>query len=133
MSLFIEIENNQPKNHPAFEENLIQAFEKVPENWVPFIRIEQPVIKLYEVYEGLTYELVDGYYTDVHHIRDMTTEEKLDKQNAVKEVWNNRFPSWNFDEEVCSFRPPVEYPKDDKLYHWDEETLSWIEPPVIEE
>jgi len=28
---------------------------------------------------------------------------------------------------------PVEYPKDDKLYVWDEETLSWIESPAIEE
>jgi hypothetical protein len=76
MNLYIETENNQIKNHPAFEENLIQAFGKVPSNWVPFIRVEIPIIDIYEVYEGVTYELVNGVYTDVHHVRPMTEEEK---------------------------------------------------------
>ena len=29
MKLYIEAENNQPKNHPAFEDNLIQAFGQI--------------------------------------------------------------------------------------------------------
>jgi hypothetical protein len=83
MNLYIETENNQIKNHPAFEENLIQAFGKVPSNWVPFIRVEIPIIDIYEVYEGVTYELVNGVYTDVHHVRPMTEEEKATTGNLL--------------------------------------------------
>lgn len=125
MNLYIEIDNNQPKNHPAFEDNLLQAFGNIPEHWVPFIRVEQPPIKIYEVYEGLTYELLDGNYTDVHHIRDMTNEEKLDIQRTVKENWNNYYPSWVFDENTCLFSPPVPYPTNNNRYRWNEETINW--------
>jgi hypothetical protein len=83
MNLYIETENNQIKNHPAFEENLIQAFGEVPSNWVPFIRVEIPIIDIYEVYEGVTYELVNGAYTDVHHVRPMTEEEKATTGNLL--------------------------------------------------
>jgi hypothetical protein len=83
MNLYIETENNQIKNHPAFEENLIQAFGEVPSNWVPFIRVEIPIIDIYEVYEGVTYELVNGVYTDVHHVRPMTEEEKATTGNLL--------------------------------------------------
>ena len=76
MNLYIETENGQPKNHPAFEENLIQAFGEVPFNWIPFTRVEKPDIAVYEVYEGVTYEFIDGAYTDVHHVRPMTDAEK---------------------------------------------------------
>lgn len=79
MKLYIETENNQIKNHPAFENNLIQAFGEIPKNWVPFERVEQPVLDIYEVYEGVTYELVDGIYKDVHHVRFMSDEEKFAK------------------------------------------------------
>jgi hypothetical protein len=83
MNLYIETENSQIKNHPAFEENLIQAFGEVPFNWVPFIRVEIPIIDIYEVYEGVTYELVNGVYTDVHHVRPMTEEEKATTGNLL--------------------------------------------------
>jgi hypothetical protein len=125
MNLYIETENNQPKNHPAIEDNLIQAFGEIPNHWVLFTRVEQPTINIYEVYEGLTYELVDGSYTDVHHIRDMTAEEKLEKQTTVKEAWNNYHPSWTFNEATCTFQPPVEYPQDSNRYVWNEELLGW--------
>jgi len=49
MKLYIETENGQVKNHPAFEDNLIQAFGQVPEHWVPFERVERPVLGQYEV------------------------------------------------------------------------------------
>lgn len=78
MNLYIEIENGQPKNHPALEENLLQAFGSVPDNWISFIRVEQPVIGIYEIYDGVTYELIEGSYTDVHHVRQMTEEEKTE-------------------------------------------------------
>lgn len=43
------------------------------------------------------------------------------------------FPSWTLDEETCNWIPPIPFPTDG-LYHWDEETLSWIKDgdlPVI--
>ena len=93
------------------------------------MRIEAPVAGVYEVYEGVTYEWQDGLVTDVHHVRAMTTEEKTAKQNEVKAQWaaNEGFASWTFDEETCSFQPPVTYPNDGKTYRWDEETTSWAE------
>lgn len=37
------------------------------------------------------------------------------------------FDSWVLNEETCIWEPPIPYPTDDKLYKWDESTLSWIE------
>jgi hypothetical protein len=127
MNLYIEIENGKPKNHPAFEDNLIQAFGVIPDNWVSFVRVEKPVIGVYEVYEGVTYELINSVYTDVHYVRQMTEEEKLIKQDEVKIEWNNHFPSWIFNETLCFFESPVPYPQDDKRYYWDEPTINWVE------
>lgn len=127
MNLYIETENGKPKNHPAFEENLLQAFGVIPDNWVSFVRVERPVIDVYEVYEGVTYELIGDSYNDVHHVRQMTEEEKTIKQNQVIVEWSNHFPSWVFNEDKCAFEPPVPYPQDDKSYYWDEPTMSWVE------
>jgi hypothetical protein len=130
MNLYIETENGKPKNHPAFEENLLQAFGVIPDNWVSFVRVERPVIDVYEVYEGVTYELIGDLYNDVHHVRQMTEEEKTIKQNEVIVEWDNHFPSWVFNELLCSFEPPIPYPQDGNQYRWDEPSLSWIELTV---
>lgn len=37
------------------------------------------------------------------------------------------FESWSFDEDTCQWKAPTPMPTDDKLYTWDEDTLSWIE------
>jgi len=37
------------------------------------------------------------------------------------------YPSWNLNEETCLWEAPVPYPTDDKMYKWDETTVSWIE------
>jgi hypothetical protein len=36
--------------------------------------------------------------------------------------------SWLLDEATCLWNPPVARPQDGKMYVWDEETTSWIEP-----
>lgn len=36
------------------------------------------------------------------------------------------YDSWILDEETCLWKAPIEQP-DDKLYKWDEPTLSWLE------
>jgi hypothetical protein len=129
MSLYIQVENGQTVNHPAFEDNLIQAFGSVPANWEPFDRIERPVLNVYEILvsDQPTYQKIDGRWKDVWVIRPMTSEEKVARQDAVKQEWSQiGFASWVFDEDSCSFKPPVPRPTDGKTYRWDEPTTSWI-------
>ena len=132
MELYIRIKDGQPFEHPIFKDNFQQAFPKIDTNNLPsefarFERIEQPVIGVYDIYEGVTYEWEGNIVKDVHHARAMTAEEKIAKQNAVKAAWaENGFASWVFDEETCSFKPPIPYPDDGKPYRWDEETTSWV-------
>ena len=37
------------------------------------------------------------------------------------------FPSWLLDEATCRWNAPTPIPVDDKMYQWDEDTLSWTE------
>jgi len=37
------------------------------------------------------------------------------------------YASWVLDEATCTWQAPVAMPKDDKIYRWDEETISWVE------
>ena len=134
MELFIRIKDGQPFEHPIFVDNFRQAFPDVDVNnlspeFARFERIPAPAIGVYEVYEGVSYELDGDVYKDVHHLRPMTVEEKIAKQDAVKSAWAERgFSSWKFVEEICSFKPPVPYPSDDrKRYRWDEKTITWVE------
>jgi hypothetical protein len=84
MNLYIEIENGVTKNHPALENNLIQAFGAIPAHWEPFIRVERPT-GIYQVLESneVVYAKVNGVWTDVWAVRDMTAEEKTAKQQEV--------------------------------------------------
>lgn len=140
MKLYIEIENNVPKNHPAFEDNLLQAFGAIPENWVAFERIEKPQLGVYNILdqEHSKYQLVEGVYKDVWLLRDMTAEEKDAKQQAAKDHWasmtdNKNFTAWVFDEVMCLYTPPVPRP-DGGRHRWDGTANSWIEellPAII--
>lgn len=37
------------------------------------------------------------------------------------------FNSWVIDETTCLWKAPKEMPTDGKEYHWDEDTISWVE------
>ena len=37
------------------------------------------------------------------------------------------FASWLLNESTCRWEAPVAQPQDDKMYQWDEATLSWVE------
>lgn len=37
------------------------------------------------------------------------------------------FPSWVLDEQTCQWKHPFPCPNDDKIYIWDEKTISWKE------
>jgi hypothetical protein len=86
MNLYIQIENGQPVNHPAIEENLIQVHGSIPENYAPFNRIQLHDANLeLGVYQNAahSYSLSsDGVaWQDTWTAVDMTQEEK-DAKNA---------------------------------------------------
>jgi hypothetical protein len=39
------------------------------------------------------------------------------------------FASWVLNETTCLWDAPTPMPTDDKIYRWDEPTLSWVEMP----
>ena len=135
MNLYIQIENAQPVNHPAFEDNLIEAFGSIPDYWEPFVRIENPVVNAYQILESTesTYQKVNGVWTDVWQLRDMTAEEKNAKQQAVKTAWANRpqssnWSAWTFDEDTCAYHPPIPRPTD-RIVIWSGANNDWVDLP----
>ena len=139
MNLYIETENGQTKNHPAFEDNLIQAFGAVPTQWEAFIRVERPVATIYQVFdsEEPTYQKIDGVWTDVWALRNMTAEEKSAKQQAVRDAFNNRpqaenWSTWTLDEATCTMQPPIPRPDpvEGKLVFWCGADANWKEAPA---
>lgn len=144
MNLFIQVENGQTVNHPAFEDNLIQAFGQVPANWEPFIRVERPIPGVYEVLdsETATYQKVDGVWKDVWALRPMTQAEKTAKQQAVKDDWAAReqaanWSAWVFNEDTCQYDPPIPRPAPDQtkldqgiFTFWCGADNNWKDTPV---
>ena len=131
MELYIRLKNGQPFEHPILGENFRQAFPHVdinnlPNDFARFVRVAPPEIGIYEIYEGVTYERNGDVFTDVHHVRPMTADEKQQKQEAIKSSWaKNGFASWQFVEEICAFVAPIPFPRDGKPYKWNEATISW--------
>ena len=144
MNLYIQIENSTPINHPAFENNLIQAFGSVPSNWESFIRVEKPVSTVYQIFDSNTssYAKVNGVWTDVWALRDMTDAEKITKQQAVQDEFNNReqasnWSAWTLDEATCTMIPPITRPDIDEnkisqgiFTFWCGADANWKDSPV---
>ena len=138
MKLHIQVdENGNTVNHPAFEDNLIQAFNEVPSHWEPFVRVEKPIPTIYQVLDSQepTYQKVDGVWTDVWALRDMTAEEKATRQQIEKDAWSalpnrDNFTAWTFDETTCRYVPPTSMPTDGNQYFWQGTTNSWVILPT---
>jgi hypothetical protein len=119
MNLYIQVIAGQPVNHPAFQDNLVEAFGGIPNNWEPFVRVEKPN-ELYKVVsDEPTYEKIDGVWTDVWSIRDMTAEEKAAYQQPIKDAWAVRpqaenWSAWTFDDATCQYVPPIPRPEPDQ-------------------
>jgi hypothetical protein len=136
MKLYIQIENGTPINHPALEENLMAVYNGIiPNNWEPFERIELPKVGVYQILNNteVTYQKINGIWKDIWDIRDMTTEEKLAKQQLVIDNWNlnvdkANYASWVFNSETCEYIPPFSPPSDGKNYYWIEAN-GWVEVP----
>lgn len=121
MNLYIEVKDGQTVNHPAMEENLLQVFGTIPNNWEPFVRVERPVPGLYEVLESEqpVYAKVDGTWMDVWSLRPMTDAEKAAKQQMARDVFNSRrqaenWSAWVLDEATCAIVPPIPRPEPDQ-------------------
>ena len=138
MNLYIETENGVTKNHPAFEDNLLEAFGSIPENWEPFVRVECPTPGMYQVLDNTipTYAKVDGVWTDVWVVRDMTAEEKAVVQQEVRDAFFNRpypenWTTWVLDEATNTMVPPVPYPDpvEGVIMTWCGADNNWKETP----
>jgi hypothetical protein len=138
MKLYIQTENGQTVNHPAFEHNLIAAFGGVPDHWKPFVRVDRPTLGVYEVLESEqpAYEFVDGVWTDVWTVRPMTAEEIAAKQQAVIDAWALRpnafnFTAWVLDEANLRMVPPIPRPVEEgKIFRWSGADNNWKEAPA---
>jgi hypothetical protein len=135
MNLYIETENGVTKNHPAFEDNLIQAFGEIPAHWEAFTRVERPVVSMYQILNtpDPVYAQVDGVWADVWTVRDMTAEEKTAKQQVAKDQWatlpnRENFVAWVFNEATCTYQPPTPRPAEGN-YFWQGTTLTWVSRP----
>ena len=92
MELYIRIKDGQPFEHPIFGDNFCQAFPNVDTNNLPaefarFVRVEPPKLGPYEKNQTVSYQFVDGVWTDVFACEQMTDAEKIEKQNIVKAIW----------------------------------------------
>lgn len=144
MNLYIETKDGQPVNHPAFEDNLLQAFGQIPDHWEPFVRVERPVPGVYEVLESEqpAYQKVNGTWTDVWAVRQMTTAEKTAKQQEVIAAFNAReqaenWSAWTLDEATCTMVPPIPRPEPDAaklaqgiMTFWCGAENNWKDTPV---
>jgi len=144
MKLYIETENGQIKNHPAFEDNLLQAFGTIPAHWEPFTRVDRPSIGVYQTMDSddSVYAKVDGVWTDVWTVRDMTAEEKAAKQQETRDGFFNReqaenFSAWILDEATNTMIPPVTRPAIDEtkinagiMTLWCGADVNWKDTPV---
>ena len=146
MNLYIEIENGQAKNHPALESNLLEAFGSIPAQWESFIRTERPIISTYEVLVSNepTYAKVNGVWTDVWTVRNMTAEEVADvdqkiafARQSAQTIWASRYQAanwatWIFDEATCIYNPPIPRPApiEGKDIRWCGAENNWKEVPL---
>ena len=93
LETYIQIRNGQPHEHPIFGDNFRAAFPNVdtanlPNTFAKFVRVDIPAIDTYEVYEGVTYQWVDGVVKDVHLVRPMTDAERTAKTLQIEEAKN---------------------------------------------
>ena len=138
MRLFIEVADGNTVNHPAFEDNLMQAFGCIPEHWEQFVRAQRPDIGVYDILDSEmpTYQKIDGAWTDVWISRPMTAEEKYAKQQAVKDAWAARdyaenWSAWVFNEDTCRYDPPIPRPErvEGLLVLWSGAESNWKVAP----
>jgi len=94
LELYIQIRDGQPHEHPILADNFRAGFPDVdtanlPDTFSKFVRVGIPKIGIYEVYEGATYQWVNGVVKDVHSVRPMTDEEQAAKTIELETTAKN--------------------------------------------
>lgn len=119
MGLYIEVQNGQPVNHPATEENLMQAFQCIPAHWEPFKRIDAPMGKITENVTANPYQKIDGFWQDSWVVTQKTPEELETIKQAIIDDFNNReqaenWSAWIFEPTTWNMVPPIPRPERDE-------------------
>jgi hypothetical protein len=142
MKFVIRVENGQPVDHPITIENFRQAFPHLDENNLPpefaeFNRPGRPVLGPYETFtaEESTYQLVNGVWSDVWSIGQITEQQKAGKIAGTHALWviqnqenNNNWAAWTFDETKCAYVPPIPRPEGGGVF-WQGTTNTWVAVP----
>jgi hypothetical protein len=85
----------------------------------------------------VTYEKVNGVWTDVYHVVEITAEEKAAikqaKIDAYKTTWallpqRDNFSAWVFNEETIKYEPPIPRPTDREVI-WSGANNGWVDRP----
>jgi len=127
--LYIKIKDGEPYQYPILESNLIACrpgidLENLPEDYAVFERADPPTIGPYQELLETVYIWKDDIVTERHVLRDFNDDERQIKIWTVKNDWATKgpgYPSWTFDESLCTYVPPVPYPPEEyKPYRWDE-------------
>lgn len=132
MDLYIKIENGIPVGNPILLSNLQETYSNFLDRYselgyLPCQYLTPPsssdpytaVVPVYTINETS-----DGVIT-TYTARAMTSEERLQKIENAK-LNPKPYESWVFNNDVCNWVAPIEYPNDGGEYIWDEETTSWI-------
>lgn len=127
---YIRVVNGKAFEHPFLESNLKEVVrnfdpENPPAGLEKFVRTPFPMIGFLEVYEGTTYEKIDGVWQDVHKVRPLTEDEKAAKIQFAKDTFIYS-DTWELDEVTGQWIPPVPYPNDGLTYGWDEDKTEWV-------
>jgi hypothetical protein len=139
MNLYIEIENGAPKNHPALEENILQAFGFIPSNWEPFVRVKAPEGNYFKTLVSMdsVYTKINGVWTDVWSVRDTNEDEKAAYRQEVSVLFFAReyaenWSAWVFDEDTLKMQPPIPRPApiEGTLIWWCGADNNWKEVPT---
>ena len=148
LKLFLKVdEDGCCEGHPYTADgvktlNPNHDFKKgLPAGWARLIRTPKPILGPYQKFDscgqdncnawsehnGLVYERQpNGFFQEVWKVREMTPEEKQEKQEKIKKNFDkDLYPSWIFNEKTCRFEPPIPYPSDGRDYKWNEAEQKW--------
>jgi len=151
MELFIRIKDGQPFEHPILGDNFRQAFpdidtDNLPPEFAKFVRVEPPLLRMYEKNQTVSYQFIDGVWTDIFTCEQMTAEEKeVVKQNeitSIKTLWASgpyaeNWSAWVLNEETFQYEPPIPRPEKDQtkinsgiITFWCGADNNWKDGPV---
>lgn len=127
MRLFIRIQDGQPFEHPILEDNFKQAFphidaDNLPNGFADFVRVAPPIVGVFELLDT-AYQMVNGVWTDVYTISQMTAEQKADK---IAQAYAELPDGWSLNEETLRASPPPS-PEGD-YWVFDLNANAWIDP-----